>query len=99
MQNQTNAIRIQSAFCAHPAQTAKTIVEQVKTGYYMKLKPGARVFFDRLIGEIFEIISSFEESEWNAPLKETYIMGYYLQKNALYTKNDTINATEVLENK
>ena len=95
---ETNAIRMQSAFCAHPAQTAKTIVEQVKTGYYMKLKPGARVFFDRLIGEIFEIISSFEESEWNAPLKETYIMGYYLQKNALYTKNDTINATEVLEN-
>ncbi len=95
---ETNAIRMQSAFCAHPVQTAKTIVEQVKAGYYMKLKPGSRVFYDRLIGEIFERISSFDESEWNVPLKETYIIGYYLQKNALYTKNDTINTTEELEN-
>lgn len=92
----TNAMRLQSAFCAHPAQTAKVMIEQVKVGYYPKLKPASKVFYDRLIGEIYENISNFDESKWNAPLKETYIMGYYLQKNALYTKkeNDNINAED-----
>lgn len=94
-----NAVRMQSAFCAHPAQTAKTVIEQVKTGYYPKLRPSSRVFYDRLIGEIFGMISEFPEAEWNMPLKETYIMGYYLQKNALYTKNDDeITETEEFEN-
>lgn len=93
-----NAVRMQSAFCAHPAQTAKTVIEQVKTGYYSKLRPNSRVFYDRLIGELYEKISEFSEAEWNAPLKETYIMGYYLQKNALYTKNDEANETEESEN-
>lgn len=93
-----NAVRMQSAFCAHPAQTAKTVIEQVKTGYYPKLRPGSRIFYDRLIGEIYEKISDFSEAEWNAPLKETYIMGYYLQKNALYTKNDETTETEESEN-
>lgn len=93
-----NAVRMQSAFCAHPAQTVKTVIEQVKTGYYPKLSVGSRIFYDRLIGEILEKISDFSEAEWNMPLKETYIMGYYLQKNALYTQNDDINETEESEN-
>jgi len=82
-----NAIRLQSVFCTRPAQTSRIIIEQVKKGYYPKLKPGMRVYYEQLIGEIFEMIASFPDAEQNAPLKETYIMGYYLQKNALYTKN------------
>lgn len=93
-----NAVRMQSAFCAHPAQTAKTVIEQVKTGYYPKLRPHSRIYYDRLIGEIYEKISVFSEVEWNKPLKETYIMGYYLQKNALYTKNEETTETEESEN-
>lgn len=84
-----NAIRMQSAFCTRPAQTAKNVIEQLKKSYYPKLNQGFRIFYDRLIGEIYEKISAHPESEWNSSLKETYIMGYYLQKNALYTKNTT----------
>ncbi len=94
----TNAIRMQSAYSTHPAQTAKIIIEQLKNGYYHKLKPGIRMFYDRLIGEIYENISNHPESEWNSPLKETYIIGYYLQKNALYTKNKEMTETEESEN-
>lgn len=93
-----NAIRMQSVFCNRPAQTAKIVIEQLKNGYYHKLKPGIRIFYDRLIGEIYENISRHSESEWNSPLKETYIIGYYLQKNALYTKNKETAETEEFEN-
>ena len=93
-----NAIRMQSAFCTRPAQTAKTVIEQLKKSYLPRLSPKTRVYYDRLIGEIFEKISSHSESQWNAPLKETYILGYYLQKNALYTKNKEMTETEESEN-
>lgn len=35
------------------------------------------------------VISSFSLDEFDKPLDETYIMGYYLQKNDFYSsKND-----------
>lgn len=56
----------------------------------MKLK------YEKLIGEIMAVISEFPDNEYNKPLSETYLLGYYLQKNSLYAKkeNDTEN-TEV----
>ena len=92
-----NAIRLQAAFCMHPLQTAKTILEQLKSGYYPKLKIGFRISYERLIAEIYATISEFPEPEWNLPLKETYLMGYYLQKNELYSKNNE-DKTEETEN-
>ena len=43
-----------------------------------------------------EVISTFPDEEWNKPLGDTYLMGYYLQRNALYTKNnnDTVEENE-----
>lgn len=93
-----NAIRMQSVFCIRPAQTAKTVIEQLKKAYLPRLSVGLRTYYDRMIGEIYEKISAYPETLWNAPLKETYIMGYYLQKNTLYTKNNEINTTEDNEN-
>ena len=89
-----NAIRLQSMFCSRPAQTARNIIEQLKKSYYPRLAPGLRIYYDRLIGEIYEQLSSWSEAEWNTPLKETYILGYYLQKNALYTKNTETETEE-----
>ena len=82
-----NAIRLQSAYCAHPTETAATIIKQLKNGYYQKLSVGAKIFYEALIGEIMEQLSSFSDAEQKAQLKETFIMGYYLQKNDLYKKN------------
>lgn len=94
-----NAVRMQSVFCSRPAKTAKIIIEQLKKSYMPKHSPGMRVYYDRLIGEIYEQIALHPENEWNAPLKETYIIGYYLQKNELYTKvNTTIMEDENNEN-
>ncbi len=93
-----NAIRMQSAFCTRPLVTAKTVIEQLKKSYLPRLKPGFRAYYDRLIGEIFDKISTHPENQQNAPLKETYILGYYLQKNALYTKNKDMTETEESEN-
>ena len=89
-----NAIRMQSVYCNRPAQTAKVVIEQLRKSYYPKLQPGLRGWYERLIGEIYENISAFPETSWNAPLRETYIMGYYLQKNALYTKQNDKTETE-----
>ena len=36
--------------------------------------------------QIMEQISERTEEKYDVPLTETYLLGYYLQKNALYTK-------------
>lgn len=78
-----NAMRLQSVFVQRPQNAAATIMEQLKKAYYPQLRPGSRVFYDRLIGEIMNEISECEGS-WNAPLEDVYLMGYYLQKRELY---------------
>lgn len=35
-----------------------------------------------------EKIYAKPKESWNAPLKETYLMGYYLQRKDLYTKKE-----------
>ena len=84
---ETNAIRMQQVFVRRPAYASKTIIEQLKAAYYPKLSAGSRVFYDRLIGEIMEQISECGEDDFNKPLGESYLLGYYLQKNEFYKKN------------
>ena len=83
---ETNAIRSQAVFVQKPERVFSQIMTQLKTGYYPRLSVGARSFYDRLIGEIQEILSELDEKEYGRPLTETYLMGYYLQKNKLYSK-------------
>ena len=83
-----NAIRQQSVFCQRPMYAAANIEKQLERAYFPRLKPGSRIFYKNLIGEILNIIHSFPENLWNKPLKETYLMGYYLQRSALYTRKD-----------
>ena len=83
-----NAIRMQPVFVRRPGYAAKIVIDQLKGAYYPRLKPGARVYYDRLIGEIMEVIDSFGPEQYNRPLSETYLPGYYLQKNALFAKKD-----------
>lgn len=85
---ETNAIRMQSVFIQRPGYATKIIMDQLKSAYYPKLKVGMRIYYDRLIGEIMEQISLFSPEEYGKPLTETYLPGYYLQRNALYPKKD-----------
>ena len=93
-EREPNAIRLMSACCAHPAQTAHTIHNQVRPVYFNKLSVGRRTSYDILICEIFEKLSEFSDAERYAPLKETYLLGYYLQKNDLWNKNKSKNESE-----
>lgn len=93
-EREANAIRMQTVFVQRPGYATKIILGQLKNAYYPKLPPGLRGYYDKMIGQIMEIISAFDE-EYNKSLSETYLLGYYLQKNALYTKKEKDNNSEV----
>ena len=83
---ETNAIRMQSVFVRRPGYAFKIIMDQLKNAYFPRLTLGRRIYYERLIGEIMEQLSDFSPEEYGKPLTETYLPGYYLQKNAFYTK-------------
>lgn len=87
-ERETNAIRMQPVFVRRPGYAVKTIMDKLKMAYYPKLNESSRVYYDRLIGEIMDKISQSSIEEYNQSLDETYLLGYYLQKNALYTKKE-----------
>ena len=87
-----NAMRLQSVFCQRPMYVANNLDKQLERAYFPRLKPGSRIWYKNLIGQIMEIISQFPENE-NAPLGDSYLMGYYLQRSALYAKKNN-NETE-----
>lgn len=91
-----NAIRLQTIFCQRPMNTTANLEKQLERAYFPRLKPYKRIKYKNLIGEIMNMISNFPAEE-NKPLDNTYLMGYYLQRAALYTKNSN-NITEDGEN-
>lgn len=91
---QTNAIRMQSVFVQRPGYAARIVLDQLKTAYYPRLSKPLRIYYDRLIGEIMEQLSLFDAADYGKPLTETYLPGYYLQKNALYGKKSDHNEEE-----
>lgn len=91
-----NAIRLQSVYCRRPLHTTRQIESQLERAYLPRLKPGLRTFYRELIGEILEKISAFPEQEWDQPLGDTYLIGYYLQRRELYRSKD--NKEEEKEN-
>ena len=82
-----NAIRLQSAYVNHPLKTWKTLEDALKP-YFQKLKPGSREYYKRLISEITEQFCEEDSSLLNQELKETYLLGYYLQRAELNKKKD-----------
>lgn len=85
---QTNALRLQSTFSQRPVYGMGVIKEQLQKGYAHKLSIGQRTFYEKLTGEIMEQLSGYLEEELAKPLEGTYLLGYYMQKNALYRKQD-----------
>jgi CRISPR-associated protein Csd1 len=81
---ETNAIRMQAAFSQRPLHSSRIIWDQVKAAYFPQLKPGERIKYDRLMGEIVEQLSRHSVDKLNQPLDDTYLLGYYLQRNDLY---------------
>lgn len=82
-----NAMRLQSVFCQRPLYVANNIQKQLDQAYFRHLEPGRRNWYKSIISQIMGIISEESEDRWNAPLDATYLMGYYLQRSVLDTKN------------
>ena len=80
-----NAIRLQSVFCQRPMQTAANLEKQLERAYFPRLNPGTRIWYKNLMGQIMEVISRFPDA-LDKPLDGTYLLGYYLQRSALYAK-------------
>jgi CRISPR-associated protein Csd1 len=81
---ETNAIRMQASFSQCPFHSGRIIWDQVKAVYFPQLPPWKRIEYDRLMGEIIEQLNCYSVNELNQPLKDTYLLGYYLQRNELY---------------
>lgn len=83
-----NAIRLLPVFTQRPLYASKSIIEQLKKAYFPQLKPYLRIWYDRQIGEIFAVLDSLNSPGHDAPLNEKYLIGYYLQKQDMYTKKN-----------
>ena len=87
-----NAIKMMSVFAQRPQYASRVVLQRIKTAYLPRMKnPALRVFYDKLIQEIYANLSDFDEKELNRPLGDTYLMGYYLQRKALYPTKETEN--------
>lgn len=83
---QTNAIKYMAEFRRRPWTTFERINFQLNA-YLKRIKPWQVDRYRRLKGEIVAILAEFPELELNQPLKDSYLMGYELQRNAFFTKN------------
>ena len=80
----TNAIRYMNAFMNQPYRTWTTIHESLQP--YLEREGSKANYAQR---ELEEITGLFEEGEYNnQPLNGDYLLGYYNQRQALYTKKE-----------
>ena len=92
---ETTAIRMQSVFAKRPRYASRIVWEQLKKAYYPRLRAASKAYYDRLIGEIINEISECPRASQESALQDTYLFGYYLQKNELYrSKTEDTNQEE-----
>ena len=92
---ETTAIRMQSVFANRPRYASRIIWEQLNKAYYPTHRVHSRTHYERLIGEIISVISECPGNAQESALQDTYLSGYYLQKNELYrSKTEETNQEE-----
>lgn len=85
---QPNALRLQSVFCNRPLHTTNILQQKLEDAYFRQLKRNKVEEYKALMSQIMSVISEQSQERMDAPLKETYVLGYYLQRNELYKKKD-----------
>lgn len=83
---ETNAIRAQHQYVLQPLTTVENIIKKLKVAYYPKLTAGNKIYFDKMINEIMDKISKYDNL--NDKLDEMYIVGYCVQRNAFFAKKE-----------
>lgn len=91
---QTNAIKYMSEFKRRPFTVFERVNQHLQLAYLGRVEPWQAARYKRLVGEIIGILREFPEEELNRPLEDIYLMGYELQRNAFFTKNDMDDNTE-----
>lgn len=79
-----NAIRYMNSFSQRPMHYAGILEKHLEKAYFRKLETKDRIKYKNMISQIMAKISEFPEEEWNKPLENTFLMGYYLQRNELF---------------
>lgn len=82
-----NAIRMQAVFAQRPLYASRILNEQL-VPYFARLKPGLRAYYKQVIGEIMDKLEAGEPKR-DQKLDDTYLLGYYHQRAALFTKKDS----------
>ncbi len=86
----SNALRYMTVFAQHPAKTWG-IIQTALQPYQMKLGPRA-IYYSRLIDQVGSLLKP--EDFTNRPLGEVYLLGFYSQRYALYTKKTRTNDSQ-----
>ena len=77
---QTNAMRVMTVFARRPMNTWKILRESL-VPYFAHLEIGSRIFYEKLIDEIFDMI---DEKDINKELDSVYLLGYSHQRTAIF---------------
>lgn len=88
-QRQTSAVKFMSEFRQRPFFVFERINRHLHQAYLNRVEAWQANRYERLVGEIFGILREFPENELNRPLSDLYLMGYELQRNAFFAKNET----------
>ena len=93
-----NAIRLRSIYCRRPMQVFRQLDEHLSQAYFPKLKPVLRGYYREkivyIVGHIYNKIENDSKISWNDPLKENYLIGYWLMRKELYTKKEKSEANK-----
>ena len=91
---QTNAIKNLPEYRQRPLYVFERVNRMLQQAYLPRIKQQHRDRYARLTGEIFAILREFPEETMNQRLNENYLLGYELQRNAFFTKKETVKTEE-----
>ncbi len=92
---QTNAIKFMSEFRQRPWTVFERINRQLHQAYLNRIDPWQAGRYERLKDSICSILREFPDSELNKPLRDSYLMGYELQRNEFFSRSEkTENESE-----
>lgn len=91
---QTNAIKFMSEFRQRPWMVFERINRQLHHAYLNRIDQWQVNRYEKCVGEIVEILQEFPEEDLKKPLEDIYLMGYELQRNEFFKKNNTEKTEE-----
>lgn len=91
----TTAIKSLSRFRQRPFSTYAAVQKHLWQAYFPRLNKASIIRYEKLKGEIVGMIAGFPEEELDRPLKDIYLLGYDLQRNAFFAGSGKQDVGEV----